>query len=133
MLDDYARVLLPDFDRAFSALIDDLDRRGRLQSTLVVAAGEFGRTPRLNAAGGRDHWPGVWSIAMAGAGIRGGQVVGRSDSHAAYPVDRPVTPQDVLASIYHSLGIDASRYLVRQDGDPFALVDGGQPIHELFV
>ncbi len=132
-LDDYARVLLPEFDRAFSALIDDLDRRGRLQSTLVVAAGEFGRTPRLNSSGGRDHWPGVWSIAMAGAGIQGGQVLGRSDSHAAYPVDRPVTPQDVLASIYRSLGIDSGRYLARRNGEPFALVEGGQPIHELFA
>ena len=79
-LDDYARVLLPDLDRAFAALIDDLDRRGRLESTLVVAAGEFGRTPRINSSGGRDHWPGVWSIAMAGGGIRAGQVVGASDA-----------------------------------------------------
>ena len=132
-LDDYARMLLPEFDRAFSALIDDLDRRGRLQSTLVVAAGEFGRAPRLNPAGGRDHWPGVWSIAMAGAGIEGGQVVGRSDAHAAYPVDRPVTPQDVLASIYHTLGIDAGQYLARRGGQPFALVERGQPIQELFA
>src|SRR5262249_3162639 len=67
-LDDYARVLLPDLDGAFAALIDDLDRRGRLESTLVVAAGEFGRTPRINSSAGRDHWPGVWSIAMAGGG-----------------------------------------------------------------
>jgi uncharacterized protein (DUF1501 family) len=132
-LDDYARMLLPEFDRTFSALIDDLDRRGRLQNTLVVAAGEFGRAPRLNSAGGRDHWPGVWSIAMAGAGIRGGQVVGRSDAHAAYPVDRAVTPQDVLASIYHSLGIDSGRYIARPDGESFALVEGGQPIRELFA
>jgi uncharacterized protein (DUF1501 family) len=132
-LDDYARVLLPDLDRAFSALLDDLDRRGRLQSTLVVAAGEFGRTPRLNSAGGRDHWPGVWSIAMAGAGIRGGQVLGRSDAHAAYPADRPVTPQDVLASIYHTLGVDAGRYLPRGGLEPFALVERGQPVHELFA
>jgi hypothetical protein len=132
-LDDYARFLLPEFDRAFSALIDDLDRRGRLDSTLVVAAGEFGRTPRLNSAGGRDHWPGVWSIAMAGAGIRGGQVLGRSDAHAAYPADRPVTPQDVLASIYHTLGVDAGRYLPRGGLEPFALVERGQPVHELFA
>ncbi len=130
-LDDYARVLLPDLDRAFSALLDDLDRRGRLQSTLVIAAGEFGRTPRLNSAGGRDHWPGVWSIAMAGAAIRGGQVLGRSDAHAAYPADRPVTPQDVLASIYHILGIDAGLYLPRRGGQPFAPVEGAQPIREL--
>ncbi len=132
-LDDYRRVLLPDLDRAFSALIVDLDRRGLLQSTLVVAAGEFGRTPRLNSAGGRDHWPGVWSIAMAGAGIRGGQVLGRSDAHAAYPADRPVTPQDVLASIYHTLGVDPGRYLPRRGGQPFPPVEGAQPIPELFA
>jgi hypothetical protein len=132
-LDDYTRVLLPDLDRAFSALIDDLDRRGLLQSTLVVAAGEFGRTPRLNSAGGRDHWPGVWSIAMAGAGVRGGQVLGRSDAHAAYPADRPVTPQDVLASIYHTLGVEPGRYLPRRGGQPFPPVEGAQPIRELFA
>jgi uncharacterized protein (DUF1501 family) len=130
-LNDYARVLLPDFDRAFSALIDDLDRQGRLDSTLVVATGEFGRTPRLNTAGGRDHWPGVWSIAMAGGGIRGGQVLGSSDREAAYPADRPVTAQDVLASIYFALGIDSRQYIGRPGSEPRALVDGGEPIREL--
>jgi uncharacterized protein (DUF1501 family) len=130
-LDDYARVLLPDLDASFAALIDDLDRRGRLESTLVVAAGEFGRTPRINSSGGRDHWPGVWSIAMAGGGIRAGQVVGASDVGAAYPADRPVTPQDILASIYYSLKIDASQYLASPGGEPFAKVENGRPIREL--
>ncbi len=105
-LDDYARALLPDFDRAFSTLIDDLDRQGRLENTLVIAAGEFGRTPRLNSAGGRDHWPGAWSVAIAGGGIQGGQVIGATDAHAAYPADRPVTPQELLATIDQFLGID---------------------------
>jgi uncharacterized protein (DUF1501 family) len=105
-LDDYARTLLPDFDRAFSTLIDDLDRRSRLESTLVMAAGEFGRTPRLNSAGGRDHWPGAWSVAISGGGIQGGQVIGATDAHAAYPADRPVTPQELLATIDQFLGID---------------------------
>jgi uncharacterized protein (DUF1501 family) len=131
-LDDYARVLLPDLDRAFGALIDDLDRRGRLESTLVVAAGEFGRTPRINSAGGRDHWPGVWSIAMAGGGVRGGQVLGASDKQGARPALRPVSPQDVLASIYYSLGVDAGQYFARPGGEPFALVEEGRPIRELF-
>ncbi len=81
-LNDYASDLLPTFDRAYGALLDDLERSGRLESTLVVAAGEFGRTPRINAAGGRDHWPGVWSVALAGGGVQGGQVVGSSDAHA---------------------------------------------------
>jgi hypothetical protein len=131
-LDDYAGMLLPDFDRAFSALIDDLDRRGRLDSTLVVAAGEFGRTPRLNASGGRDHWPGVWSVAMAGGGIRGGQVVGASDSDAAYPVDRPVTPQELLATIDHCLGIDRAQFPAGPDGQSVALVPNSEPVWELF-
>ena len=100
------REVLPTFDRAFTALIDDLERSGRLETTLVVAAGEFGRTPRLNASGGRDHWPGVWSVVLAGGGVRGGQVVGASDAHAGAPADRPVTPSDLLATMYHRLGID---------------------------
>ena len=103
--DDYASEVLPTFDRAFAALLDDLERSGRLDSTLVVAAGEFGRTPRINASGGRDHWPGVWSVALAGGGVRGGQVVGSSDHHAAEPADRPVTlpgpPRDDLSQPGH--------------------------------
>ena len=115
------------------ALIDDLDQRGRLESTLVVAAGEFGRTPRINAAGGRDHWPGVWSVALAGGGVQGGQVVGASDEHAAAPADRPVTPQNLLATIYHSLGIEGTQHLARPDNESYPLVEDAGPIHELFV
>jgi uncharacterized protein (DUF1501 family) len=131
-LDDYARVLMPDLDQALAALIDDLEGRGRLQSTLVVATGEFGRTPRLNSAGGRDHWPAVWSAVMAGGGINGGQVIGASDADAAYPADRPVSPQELLATIYYSLGVDASRRLARPDGSSCALVPDAEPIRELF-
>jgi len=131
-LDDYARELLPKFDQAFTALIDDLERRGRLETTLVVAAGEFGRTPRLNASGGRDHWPGVWSVVLAGGGIRGGQVVGASDAQAGSPADRPVTPQDLVATIYHSLGIDGTRCLDRPYGKSQPLVEDAAPIQELF-
>ena len=98
----------------------------------MVAAGEFGRTPRINASGGRDHWPGVWSIAMAGGGVQGGQVVGASDGYAAAPADRPVTPQDLLATIYHSLRIDSTQCLARPDGESYSLVEEGQPIRELF-
>ncbi len=132
-LDDYARELLPAFDCAFTALIDDLERRGRLETTLVIAAGEFGRTPRINASGGRDHWPGVWSVVLAGGGICGGQVVGASDALAGAPVDRAVTPADLLATIYHSLGIDASQSLTRPDGGSYRLVEDGVVIRELFV
>jgi hypothetical protein len=105
-LDDYARTLLPAFDRAFSALVDDLEARGLLASTLVVAAGEFGRTPRLNANGGRDHWPGVFSALMAGGGTRGGRTIGASDRLGSEPVDRPVTLPELVATMTQALGLD---------------------------
>jgi uncharacterized protein (DUF1501 family) len=125
-LADYAAVLLPTFDSAFSSLIDDLDRRGLLETTLVVATGEFGRTPRLNAAGGRDHWPGVWSAALAGGGVRGGQVIGASDALGSEPAERPVTPPELVATLYRSLGLDPSRL-----GDCAALA--GRPVAEAFA
>ncbi len=105
-LDDYRDVLCPMFDRAYSTLLDDLSERGLLDNTLVVAMGEFGRTPLLNPRGGRDHWPGVWSILFAGGGVHGGQVVGSSDRLGAEPRDRPVTPAEVAATIYRLLGLD---------------------------
>jgi uncharacterized protein (DUF1501 family) len=105
-LDDYRSVLCPTFDLAFTALLDDLQARGLLESTLVVATGEFGRTPYLNPRGGRDHYPGCWTMLLAGGGVQGGRVVGTSDKHAAEPKDRPVTPQEVAATVYHALGID---------------------------
>ncbi|WP_337174859.1 DUF1501 domain-containing protein, partial [Paludisphaera sp.] len=119
-MDDYRSEVLPTFDRAFSALIDDLDARGLLATTLVAAVGEFGRTPRINERGGRDHWPGVWSGVMAGGGVQGGRVVGASDARAAEPIDRPVTPGEWLATIRMTLGID----------EPSE--DGAEPIRELF-
>jgi uncharacterized protein (DUF1501 family) len=130
-LDDYRRTLCPMFDQAFAALLDDLSERGLLASTLVAAMGEFGRTPYLNARGGRDHWPGVWSIVLAGGGLRGGQVIGASDAHAAEPRDRPVTPADIAASIYQALGVDPHTTLPARDGRAVRLVDG-RPIQELF-
>ncbi len=132
-LDDYRRELLPAFDTAFSALIDDLERTGRLDSTLVVATGEFGRTPRVNAAGGRDHWPCVWSAAMAGGGVRGGQVIGASDAHAAEPADRPVRPTELLATIYGSLGIDPSSSLTLADGSEQIVCAGATAVEEAFI
>jgi uncharacterized protein (DUF1501 family) len=132
-LNDYAEVVLPSFDRAFTTLVDDLERRGRLQTTLVIAAGEFGRTPRLNASGGRDHWPGVWSVVLAGGGIRGGQVIGVSDDQAGSPADRPVTPQDLLATIYQSLARPHPRAITRPDGEVYALAADGTAIGELFT
>ncbi|AMV38629.1 DUF1501 domain-containing protein [Planctomyces sp. SH-PL62] len=122
-LDDYRREVLPTFDRAFSALLDDLHDRGMLETTLVAAVGEFGRSPRINASGGRDHWPGVWSAVLAGGGVRGGRVIGASDVHAATPVDRPVSPQEWVATMYHALGVDPS---------PIAGSTDAEPIYELF-
>ncbi len=98
--------LLPPFDRGFAALVDDLHERGLLEETLVVCLGEFGRTPRINAQAGRDHWAACNTVVLAGAGIRSGQVLGASDRHAAYPVTPPVSPSDLAATIYHALGID---------------------------
>src|SRR5205823_5199809 len=120
-LGDYARELLPAFDRAFSALVDDLEARGLLASTLVVASGEFGRTPRINASGGRDHWPGAWSALMAGGGTAGGRVIGATDRIASEPVDRPVSPAELFATMADSLGLGPS------DGGP------ARPIAEAFA
>jgi uncharacterized protein (DUF1501 family) len=132
-LDDYARDLLPTLDRALSALLDDLDRRGLLDTTLVVATGEFGRTPRLNYSGGRDHWPGVWSAVLAGGGTRGGQVIGASDCHAGSPADRPVTAPELVATMYHSLGIDPSAGITRADGSPAPVIEAIEPIAEVLA
>ncbi|HEV2946345.1 MAG TPA: DUF1501 domain-containing protein [Gemmataceae bacterium] len=131
-LEDYKETLCPMFDRAYSTLLHDLSERGLLDQTLVVAMGEFGRTPHLNPRGGRDHWPGVWSILFAGAGVRGGQVIGSSDALAAEPKDRPISPQEVAASIYHGLGIDPKTQLTASDGQTIPLVNA-EPISELFV
>jgi Protein of unknown function (DUF1501) len=105
-LDDYRRTLCPTFDRAYAALIEDLHQRGLLDTTLVVAAGEFGRTPRLNSAGGRDHWPGVWSVLLAGGGMAGGRVVGSSDKYGTEPASHPVRAQDIAATVYRAFGLD---------------------------
>ncbi len=103
--DDYARNLLPTFDRGYSALIDDLDASGLLDSTLVVASGEFGRSPRINASGGRDHWPGAWSALLAGGGQAGGRIIGATDRQAARPIDRPVAAADLFAIMADALGL----------------------------
>lgn len=129
-LDDYRTILSPMFDQAFSALLDDLEERGLLDTTLVVAMGEFGRTPLLNSRGGRDHWPGVWSILFAGGGVRGGQVVGSSDRIGSEPRDRPVTPAEVAATIYHLLGIDSRTFIPTVDEETTPLVTAA-PIFEL--
>ncbi len=99
------RELVPGMDSAFSSLVDDLADRGLLDSTLVINTGEFGRTPLINKDNGRDHWPSVYSTVLAGGGIRGGQIYGASDSKAAFVASQPVTPADVLATMWHLLGV----------------------------
>jgi uncharacterized protein (DUF1501 family) len=117
-LNDYKETLCPMFDRAYSALLDDLKLRGMLDSTLVLAMGEFGRTPHLNPRGGRDHWPGCWSVLFAGANVQGGRVVGASDPIGAEPKDVPVTPAEVAATVYQAMGIDGSAFLPGPDNHP---------------
>ena len=125
-------IVTPMYDQGYSALIEDLVQRGMLDSTLVANLAEFGRTPRINPAGGRDHWPNCWTVYFAGGGVKGGRVVGKSDEIGAYPVERPVLPKEVVATIYHSLGLDLDTHLPGPAGRPFPLVDfGTQPIREL--
>ena len=123
--------LIPTFDLAFSALVSDLSERGLLNETLVIAMGEFGRTPKLNQAGGRDHWPRVFSVAMAGGGIKGGQVIGSSDKVGESPKDQPVTPADLARTIYVLLGIDPDSDLHTSDGRPVQVNQGGKVVKEL--
>ncbi len=133
-LNCYRDVVGPMFDHAFSALLEDLSDRGLLKNTMVVALSEFGRTPRLNYAGGRDHWTGCWTVLMGGGPLRCGIVVGESDEIGAYPKDRPVTPADIAATIYRGFGIDPRVKLDAGDGHRIPLVDPeAKPIHELLI
>jgi uncharacterized protein (DUF1501 family) len=116
---------LPPFDQAFAALITDLDRRGLLDSTLVMASSEFGRTPRINADAGRDHWPKVFSVALAGGGIKRGQIYGASDGIAAEPHENPLSVEDLATTVYHCLGIVADKELMAPGNRPVEIVDGG--------
>jgi hypothetical protein len=129
----YRDLVGPMFDMAYASLLEELHDRGLLSNTMVVAFGEFGRTPKVNPAGGRDHWPQVWTILMAGGGMRGGQVVGASDEIGAMPKDRPTTPAEVAATIYRGLSIDLETELPGAQGRPIPIVDRGvEPIRELF-
>ncbi|HYE30479.1 MAG TPA: DUF1501 domain-containing protein [Methylomirabilota bacterium] len=126
-------IVAPMYDQGYSALIEDLHQRGMLDSTLVANLAEFGRTPKINPAGGRDHWPQCWTVYFAGGGVKGGRIVGKSDDIGAYPVERPVNPSEVVATIYHSLGLDLETHLPGPSSRPFPLVDfGTKPISELF-
>ncbi|HEY3855385.1 MAG TPA: DUF1501 domain-containing protein [Verrucomicrobiae bacterium] len=126
-------IVAPMYDQGYSALLEDLFQRGLLDKTMVTCLAEFGRTPKINPAGGRDHWPNCWTINFAGGGVQGGRVVGKSDEIGAYPVERPVKPAEVVATIYQSLGLDLETELPGPQSRPFSLVDQGtQPIKELF-
>lgn len=130
---DYERHLCPQFDWAFTALIQDLEERGLLQETVVAVLSEFGRTPRLNPRGGRDHYPDAWTNFLCGGSIRGGQVVGSTDKIGARPHDFPVQPPQILASIYRGMGIDLDATTMPGPGDrPVRLVEA-EPIRQLFA
>lgn len=130
--DDVKKHLLPTFDQACSALISDLDQSGLLDETLVVALGEMGRTPQANARWGRNHWSTCFPCLIAGAGIHRGAVYGRSDAHAAYPDEHPVSPEDLAKTIYWALGINPEMFIDNRDGRPVPLVESGRPLTQLF-
>ncbi len=124
---------LPEIDNCLSALIEDLDSRGLLDSTLVLCMGEFGRSPKINTMAGRDHWGHVASLVFAGGGVKPGRVVGASDDQGAYVTDRPISPSDVAATIYQAVGVDPSRHLVTPENRPVSILDQGSPVGELFA
>jgi hypothetical protein len=127
------KVLLPEFDMAYSTLLQDLADRGLLSSTLVVVSGEFGRTPKINATAGRDHWPRVFSALLAGAGVQGGQVYGSSDATGAEPADNPTSIEDLAATIYDRLGVDPKKEYMAPSGRPIRLSNNGTPIRSPLV
>ena len=130
--------LLPEFDRPFAALLDDLHQRGLLETTLVLVTSEMGRKPKIGdprsggvGGAGRDHWTACQSVLLAGGGIRGGQVFGTSDKRAEYPADNPVAPEHIARTVFHAMGID-DLHAVDREGRPFHLMDEGRPLTELF-
>jgi hypothetical protein len=116
---------VPAFDQALTALVTDLERRGLLESTLVMVSSEFGRTPRVNKDAGRDHWPKVFSVVLAGGGVKKGCIYGSSDAIAAEPQDSPLTVEDLATTVYHCLGIVADKELMAPGNRPIEIVDGG--------
>jgi hypothetical protein len=132
-IDQLSRKYLPVFDHAIATFLQDLDERGLLETTSVVVWGEFGRTPRINAKGGRDHWPSTQSVLLAGGGLRSGQILGETDRTGGVPISRPIHVQEVFATLYHSLGIDVNAIKIPDfNGRPRYLVDENrQPIPDL--
>ncbi len=133
-IDGMKNIVAPMYDQAYSALIEDLDQRGLLDDTMVTCLSEFGRTPKVNPAGGRDHWPQCFTVTFAGGGVKGGRAIGKSDPIGGFPAERPVDPGDIVATIFKSLGFDHTSHLPGPAGRPFPLVDfGKEPIKELFA
>jgi uncharacterized protein (DUF1501 family) len=123
----------PEFDQALAGLIADLNERGLLDSTMVLVTSEFGRTPKINATAGRDHYPRVYSLAMAGGGLKQGLVYGSSDSTASEPEDNPVRIEDLLTTVYHQLGINADKELMAPGARPIEIIDGGEVVNDLIA
>ena len=123
--------LHPQMDGGMATLIRDLSDRGMLDTTLVVWMGEFGRTPRVNSAAGRDHWPGAFCVGLAGGGLKNGQAIGVTNERAEYPKERPIRVEDVAATIYHSLGIDSEKEYMSPQERPLKINYDGTPIAEL--
>jgi len=134
-LDNFNRTrrLCQQIDQPAAALLADLKKRGMLEKTLVVIMGEFGRTPRINPRGGRDHYPRAFSVALAGAGVRGGQVVGSTDKEGQRVADRPVKVTDLFCTFCHALGIDPEHENMSPIGRPIKIVDGGEAVKEAFA
>jgi hypothetical protein len=126
-------LLLPEFDMAYSALLSDLDSRGLLKNTLVIAMGEFGRTPKVNSQAGRDHWGSAFSMLMSGCGVVGGQNIGATDETAGAIKDYPCSIEDLITTIYDRLGIDYNKEYMSPIGRPVRIANGGQVIKKLFV
>jgi uncharacterized protein (DUF1501 family) len=124
---------LPEFDQGFSALLEDMDVRGLLSDTLVLAFGEFGRSPKLNKDAGRDHWGPAASLVFAGAGVQRGAVVGSTDKQGAFANRRPVAPADVACTVFDALGIDPRQQLPSPDGRPVEVLDTGEVVKELYA
>ncbi|MGC4007463.1 MAG: DUF1501 domain-containing protein [Pirellulales bacterium] len=122
---------LPDFDVAWSGLLNDLHARGMYDDTLVLVWGEFGRTPRINKDAGRDHWPGAMSVVVAGGGLKMGQAIGETDAKAEYPKERPISPEDVMSTMYSVLGVDQNVDYENEAQRPVKVLNTGTPIREL--
>jgi hypothetical protein len=125
------RVMIPGYDRLVATLIADLEERGLLETTLVMVTGEFGRTPKINNNAGRDHWPNCFTVVMAGGGLKPGIVLGESNARAEIPKERPISHQDVLATMYHQLGIDYRKTYQNEADRPVAILNVGEPIREI--